>query len=71
MARSLFSRSRPDEEKDLIQSADRVVVEFTEGTEIPAEVIASVISADVALIKLDIIYAEGSLLPAAVAAMES
>jgi len=37
----------------LVQSADRVVVEFTEGKEIPAEVIASVITADVALLKLE------------------
>jgi S1-C subfamily serine protease len=37
----------------IVQAADRVVVEFTEGKEIPAEVIASVVTADVALIKLE------------------
>ena len=37
----------------IVQAADRVVVEFTEGKEIPAEVIASVITADVALLKLE------------------
>lgn len=37
----------------VVQAADRVVVEFTEGKEIPAEVIASVITADVALLKLE------------------
>jgi S1-C subfamily serine protease len=36
----------------VVQAADRVVVEFTEGKEIPAEVSASVITADVALLKL-------------------
>jgi serine protease Do len=37
----------------IVQAADRVVVEFTEGKEIPAEVLASVITADVALLKLE------------------
>jgi serine protease Do len=37
----------------IVQAADRVVVEFNEGKEIPAEVIASVITADVALLKLE------------------
>jgi S1-C subfamily serine protease len=37
----------------IVQAADRVVVEFTEGKEIPAEVIASVVTADVALVKLE------------------
>ena len=37
----------------IVQAADRVVVEFTEGKEIPAEVIASAPTADVALLKLE------------------
>ncbi|HEY7182921.1 MAG TPA: trypsin-like peptidase domain-containing protein [Blastocatellia bacterium] len=37
----------------VVQAADRVVVEFSEGKQIPAEVIASVITADVALLKLE------------------
>lgn len=36
-----------------VHTADRVFVEFTEGKEIPAQVIASVITADVALLKLE------------------
>jgi serine protease Do len=36
-----------------VHTADRVVVEFTEGKEIPAEVIASMVTADVALLKLE------------------
>src|SRR5262249_19180274 len=42
----------------LVQSADRVVVVFTEGKEFPAEVIASVITADVALLKLEWVPAD-------------
>ena len=42
----------------IVQAADRVVVEFTEGKEIPAEVIASVITADVALLKLEWVPAD-------------
>ena len=38
--------------------ANRVFVEFTEGKEIPAEVIASVVAADVALIKLEWVPAD-------------
>ncbi|MCI0337471.1 MAG: trypsin-like peptidase domain-containing protein [Acidobacteria bacterium] len=37
----------------VVHAVDRVIVEFTEGREIPAQVIASVITADVALLKLD------------------
>ena len=37
----------------VVQAADRIVVEFTEGKEIPAHVIASVVTADVALLQLD------------------
>lgn len=42
----------------VVQSADRVVVEFTEGKEIPAHVIASVVSADVALLQLEWVPAD-------------
>lgn len=42
----------------IVQAADRVVVEFTEGKEIPAEVLASVITADVVLLKLEWVPAD-------------
>ncbi len=42
----------------VVQAADRIVVEFTEGKEIPAHVIASVVSADVALLQLDWVPAD-------------
>ncbi len=42
----------------VVQSADRIVVEFTEGKEIPAHVIASVVTADVALLQLDQVPAD-------------
>jgi S1-C subfamily serine protease len=42
----------------IVQSADRVTVEFTEGREIPAQVIATVVTADVALLKLEWVPAE-------------
>ena len=42
----------------VVQSADRIVVEFSEGKEIPAHVIASVVTADVALLQLDRVPAD-------------
>ena len=42
----------------VVQAADRIVVEFTEGKEIPAHVIASVVTADVALLQLDRVPAD-------------
>ncbi len=46
-------KEKPREKAHIVESVDRVVVEFTEGKQIPAEVIASVVAADVALIKLE------------------
>jgi serine protease Do len=42
----------------VVQSSDQIIVEFTEGKEIPAHVIASVVTADVALLQLDWVPAE-------------